>query len=143
MRLYHEHPAITSEWYAYGLKASWHYGEPYPVFQFLLEQADKGDLNEAQNGYVYKTWPMFRNAIHEALEAAPPAGTRHLRPRGRAPSVLAPIAGASDGHGSGSIVRDHPFGETERTKGREAEGGKKQAQGIAQTEQRPSGTHFN
>ena len=48
VELYHEHPAITSEEYAIGLLASWNKGEPNQVFQFLVEQADQGDLDEAK-----------------------------------------------------------------------------------------------
>ena len=50
--LYYGHPAITSEEYADGLYESWNNGEPNQVFQFLLEQADQGDLDEAKKKYA-------------------------------------------------------------------------------------------
>ena len=50
--LYCEHPAITSEKYADGLYESWNDGKPNQVFQFLLEQADQGDLDEAKKKYA-------------------------------------------------------------------------------------------
>ena len=50
--LYCEHPAVTSEKYAYGLRESWNDGEPNQVFPFLLEQADQGDLGKAKEEYA-------------------------------------------------------------------------------------------
>ena len=55
VELYCEHPAITSEKYAGGLYASWNNGKPNQVFQFLLEQADQGDLDMAKEKYAYET----------------------------------------------------------------------------------------
>ena len=81
---YYEHPAITAEWYAYGLIASWRSGEPNQVFLFLLGQADTGDLRLVVENYTYKSHSTFRRAINEAFETAPPAGTRHRRPIERA-----------------------------------------------------------
>ena len=46
--LYCEHPVITSVEYAVGLYASWNNGEPNQAFQFLLGQADQGDLEASQ-----------------------------------------------------------------------------------------------
>ena len=54
VEVYCEHPAITSEEYAYGLNVSWNDGEPNQVFQFLLEQADQGDLDMAKEIYADK-----------------------------------------------------------------------------------------
>ena len=42
---FHEHPAITSEGYAYGLIYSWE-NDKLNTFPFLLSQADQGDLEE-------------------------------------------------------------------------------------------------
>ena len=44
----HEHPAITSERYAYGLIGSWKDGNSKTVFPFLLAQADQGDLEKVK-----------------------------------------------------------------------------------------------
>ena len=52
MELYYEHPAITSEKYADGLYESWNNGKPNQVFQFLLKQADQGDLDKAKKKYA-------------------------------------------------------------------------------------------
>ena len=48
----HEHPAITSEKYADGLIKSWN-NDKLTVFQFLLAQADQGDLKEVKKALAY------------------------------------------------------------------------------------------
>ena len=55
VELYYEHPAITSEEYAGGLYGSWNDGKPNQVFQFLLKQADQGDLDMVKEKYADKT----------------------------------------------------------------------------------------
>ena len=55
------------------------WGKPNQVFQFLLEQADQGDLDEAKEGNAYKNYPECRQAIDEAFKAALPVGSRHER----------------------------------------------------------------
>ena len=92
VELYCEHPAITSEEYAGGLYASWNYGEPNQVFQFLLEQADQGDLDEAKKKYAYEEHQKFRPAIDKAPKPAPPAGSRHHRPIERASIAMNVLA---------------------------------------------------
>ena len=79
VELYYEHPAITSGEYAVGLYASWNYGKPNQVFQFLLEQADQGDLDMAKKKYAMRCYEKFRQAIDKAPEPTPPAGSRHSR----------------------------------------------------------------
>ena len=44
---FHEHPAITSEEYAYGLIYSWE-NDKSKTFPFLLTQADQGDLEKVK-----------------------------------------------------------------------------------------------
>ena len=95
---YYEHPAITSKEYACGLCDSWNGGEPNQVFQFLVEQADQGDLEKAKKQYVYVGYPKSRQAIGKALETAPPAGSRIITVE-KVHSVLkvfASITGASE-----------------------------------------------
>ena len=55
---------------------------------FLLDQADQGDLEKAQEEDAYNDCPKFRQAIGEALKAAPPIGTRHDRFYGRTTSII-------------------------------------------------------
>ena len=77
-KLYYEHPAITSEEYAYGLYASWNDGKPNQVFPFLLKQADQGDLDKAKEKYADEYYAEFRQAIDEAPKPVPPAGIKTL-----------------------------------------------------------------
>ena len=55
--LYCEHPAVTSDIYADGLYESWNYGKPNQALQFLLKQADQGDLEGAKKKYAYERVP--------------------------------------------------------------------------------------
>ena len=71
VELYCEHPAITSAEYAYGLFESWNDGKPNQVFQFLLGQADQGDLNMAKEEYA-ESDEQFRLAIDKAPELPHP-----------------------------------------------------------------------
>ena len=76
VELYCEHPAITSERYVSGLYWSWKDGKPNQVFQFLLEQADQGDLDKAKEpGYLMN----FYHTIDTTPKPAPCAGSRHSR----------------------------------------------------------------
>ena len=79
--------------YAEGLHWSWNNGKPNQVFQFLLEQADQGDLDMAKKQYAYKNYEEFRLAIDKAFKAAPPAGSRIISVEKvqRVLAVLAPI----------------------------------------------------
>ena len=81
VELYCEHPAITSEEYAYGLYQSWNDGKPNQAFPFLLKQADQGDLDKAKEEYADKDYEKFRQAIDKAPKTVPPAGSRHRRLR--------------------------------------------------------------
>ena len=63
----------------YGLYESWNNGEPNQVFQFLLEQADQGDLDTAKEKFADENFEKFRQAIDKAPEPVPPAGSRHSR----------------------------------------------------------------
>ena len=115
VELYYEHPAITSEKYADGLCDSWNNGKPNQSFQFLLGQADQGDLDIAKKRYVYKNYPEYRQAIDKALKAAPPAGSRIISVE-KVQSVLkvfTSITGASDKYGPGSIIEEYLHGEVE------------------------------
>jgi hypothetical protein len=120
---YYEHHTITSGWYAYGLRGSWNDGKPNQVFQFLLRQADQGDLDKAKEGYAYKKYEKFRQAIDEAPKVAPSAGSRIISVEKvqRVLDVLAPIIKASDKYGPSSIIEEHLLGETEKTKKGESE----------------------
>ena len=56
------------------------------VFQFLLDQADQGDLEEVKKRDIYKEDPEFRKAIddaYDALSKAPHKVPRHDRPAER------------------------------------------------------------
>lgn len=75
---FHEHPAVTSERYAQGLVISWK-KENLAVFQFILAQADQDDLKQTKKDYGRVGDLKFRRAIKEAMEKAPPIGTRHAR----------------------------------------------------------------
>ena len=78
VELYYEHPAITSEEYAGGLYASWNDGKPNQVFQFLLKQADQGDLDEAKKKYADEDYAKFRQAIDEAPKTSPTCRNKTL-----------------------------------------------------------------
>ena len=75
---FHEHPTITHEEYSYGLINSWVIGKS-EVFQFLLAQADQGDLEIVRKYDIYKEDSEFRNAIDGAFSNAKLAGNRHNR----------------------------------------------------------------
>jgi hypothetical protein len=81
---FHEHPAITHEEYAYGLIVSW---EKLDVFQFLLDQADQGDLEKAKEHHRCKEDAASSKIIDDAFSRAEPAGSRHARPAERAERV--------------------------------------------------------
>ena len=118
VELYCEHPAITSEAYTtYGLYESWNYGKPNQVFQFLLEQADQGDLDKAKKKHGYNK--DFCQAIDEALEVALPAGSRIISVEKvqHVLDVLGSITDASDEYGPSSIIKDYLLGEKEKTMG--------------------------
>ena len=48
-------------------------------FGFLLEQADQGDLDKANEEYAGEHHEKFRQAIDKAPGSTPPAGSRHSR----------------------------------------------------------------
>jgi len=122
VELYYEHPAIASCEYAIGLYASCDYDKPNQVFQFLLKQADQGDLDKAKERYADKMYEKFRQAIDEAPKPAPPAGSRHLRPIERTVlEVLASITDVSDADKPSGIIKDYLLSEKEKTKGGELE----------------------
>ena len=107
VELYYEHSAITAEDYADGLYASWKGGNPNQVFQFLLEQADQGDLMHAEGRYAVD-YPEFGQVIDKAFETAPPAGSRitSIEKVQLTLDVLTSIIGIPPEHGPGSIVRE-------------------------------------
>ena len=110
VELYYEHPMITSEKYACGLHDSWNDSNPNQVFQLLLKRADQGDLDGTKKEVVDLKYKKFRLAIDEAPKPVLPTGSRHLRPIERARhalAVLAPITGASDEYGPGSILASY------------------------------------
>jgi hypothetical protein len=74
----HEHPAITHEGYANGLKVSCE-NDKLKTFPFLLSQADLGDLEKVKDYDKYKNDSEFCKAIDDATKTAPLAGTRHRR----------------------------------------------------------------
>ena len=78
--IYYEHPAITSEEYAYGLYWSWNGAKPNQIFLFLLKQADQGDLGAVKKEFVDKEYEKFRQAVGKVPNPVPPAGSRHFRP---------------------------------------------------------------
>ena len=127
VELYCEYPAITSEKYAYGLYASWNNGKSNQVFQFLLKQADQGDLDMAKEEFADKMYEKFRQAIDEAPQSTPPAGSRHRRPIERAIAKLAMdtldiVYSTNMWHQEpGSIIEEYLLGEKEKTKGGESE----------------------
>ena len=51
---------------------SWNDGKPNQVFQFLLEQADQGDLDMAKEKYADEYYAKFRQAIDEAPKPSHP-----------------------------------------------------------------------
>lgn len=121
-----EHPAITHERYAIGLVYSWDkYKSKKTVFPSLLAQADKGDLGRVKEMEKYGEDPDFRNAIDNAREIAPSAGTRHLRFLNRIESAKLAIktltehvrdGGQAWKQEPGSIVLSYLLGEEEGTK---------------------------
>ena len=113
MEEYYEHPAITSEEYLGGLNVSWNKGKPNQVFQFLLKQADQGDLDEAKERFADEYYAKFHQAIDEAPKPVPPAGTRiiSIEKAQRVLAVLAPITSAFDEYGPGNILASYLVGE--------------------------------
>ena len=85
VELYCEHPRSPLRNMLLDCINSWNDGEPNQVFQFLLEQADQGDLDMAKEKYAYaERYEKFRQAIDKAPRPVPPAGSRHHRPIERA-----------------------------------------------------------
>ena len=123
VKLYHGHPAITSDEYYYGLDASWNFGKSNQIFQFLLKQADQGDLDMAKKKYADKRQEQFRQAIDDALKPVPHAGSRIIPVEmvQRALAALAPIINASDEYGPGIIIKEYILGEKETTRKSESE----------------------
>ena len=120
----HEPSAITSGWYALGLINSWSSGTPNPVFQFLLEQADKSDLEEVKQMWEYKLNQEFRKAIDDTFPKAEPAGERLERLLNREITKLAmKIFSEIEGLGPldkekalGGIIGSYLVGGSEGTK---------------------------
>lgn len=78
MKEYCIHPAITPSEYARGLMRSWSFGKP-EVFQILLERANQKDLNMVKERYADKMYERLHQAIDQASELVPPAGSRLSR----------------------------------------------------------------
>ena len=119
---FHEHFAITSDEYAYGLIRSWTYDESKIAFPFLLSQADQGDLEEIKEHGIYKENQEFRKAIDDAFSKAEPAGSRLRRPKRRAELVkeafgeTAGIQSLAQEKGPGDIILGY-LGGSEGTEG--------------------------
>lgn len=86
---FHDHPAVTSEDYAQGLIYSGEESTQDPVFNFLLGEADQGDLNAVKmhNQHEHKSGE-FKKKIEDALLIAKPGGTRLTLPFQRAELVM-------------------------------------------------------
>jgi len=83
---FHEHPAITSERYANGLRESWKHDKSNLVFPFLVSQADQNDLKEVKTWNIYKEDQAFKKAIDAAENTLSKASyklPRHARPADR------------------------------------------------------------
>jgi hypothetical protein len=109
---------VTSEVYAAGLGKSWNEGKPNQVFQFLLKQADKGDLEAVKREVaIHDDHEEFRIAIDQALMAAPPALTRHLKHGFEITKialdvlVMEDVGAAMWKHEAGIIIGDYLLGE--------------------------------
>jgi len=120
---FHEHPAITSKEYAYGLIQLWQFKD-LEFFQFLLDQADQGDLEKVKQDDFYKNKrvPEFCKAIDDAFSNAEPAGSRHRRffekvERARLIiETLDEVSGAGEWGGDiGDIIASYLVGEPEET----------------------------
>ena len=71
------HPAITPELYADALILTAEWRKDQPMRQFLLENADRYDLQAVKEKVGYADLnPEFRDAIEEVLKTAAPGGTR-------------------------------------------------------------------
>ena len=72
-----EHAAITTELYADALILTAEWGKDHCVRQFLLEQADRYDLEAVKERPDYAGLNSgFRDEIEKALKTAAPGGTR-------------------------------------------------------------------
>ena len=123
MELYCEHPAITSEKYAYGLDASWNNGEPNQVFQFLLEQADQGDLDEAKKKYADKDYEKFLKPLTKHPNQSHPQDQESSSDRKGSTCFrrACPITNVSDEYRTRQIIKEYLLGEKEKTKKGESE----------------------
>lgn len=91
---YYDHPAITSEYYAWGLINSGRNPARNPAFIFLLGNADMDDLIAAKKDTVYTYNPdEFKKAIEDALLIAKPSGYRMIS---RAPQMAKIMIGTLD-----------------------------------------------
>lgn len=97
-----DHRAVDAEVYAYGLSVLWPLKTSSPVFTWLLERADKGDLQAVQGmkGYSDKH-QAFRDAIEKAIPMAKAGGSRHegpIKAAGITMEIVQGIIGSDEGH---------------------------------------------
>jgi len=83
---FHDHAAVTSKDYAWGLINSENNSSTQdPVFIFLLGEADQDDLNAVKENWSYEdASDEFKEAIENALLIAKPGETRRTLPFQRA-----------------------------------------------------------
>jgi len=117
VEVYYEHLLTTSERCADALLMYWNDGEPNQGFEFLLEQADQGDLETIKKKCGGKHYLQLRQGIDKGPEPIPPAGSRHLCViEGTVLEVLALISDAFNERGADSIISADILGEMEKTK---------------------------
>jgi len=87
---FYDHPVVTSDVYADGLIYSGKESTQDPIFNFLLGEADQGDLIAVKKHpwYKYNTSYEFKKVIEDALLTAKPSGTRLTLPFQRAERVM-------------------------------------------------------
>ena len=129
--------------YADGLYGSWNYGKPNQVFQFLLKQADQGDLDMAKEKYAMST---MKNSVKPLTKhpSQPHPQDQESSPIEKVTvlAVLASITDASDEIDQAASSRTI-YSVRRKRRRKASRRCKKRAQRIPQTEQRPSCTHSN
>jgi len=80
VKRFYDDPAITSKDYALGVINAGYESMQNPIFNFLLGEADKDDLNAVKEHKYYAARPKeFKDAIDKALLSAKPGGDRLIR----------------------------------------------------------------
>ena len=116
---FYKRSAITPNEYAKGLFGSWYHDNSKEAFQFLLAQADQGDLEEVKKDDKYKKYQKVREVIDDAFPKAGPAGERLGKGAMIAMKIFSEIGGLEPlgkENAPGGIIKSYLVDESEGIK---------------------------